>query len=149
MRANEFVKETTFGGQEVEGNPLVDLQNKFPKLSTLLYFVPGLGQAMLAADLAGQVQMYNQAMAKVDQKYPIQAIQAAQQSVGDTTEWEPVDENFKDGRNPQDKGDSKRYNVPTKSSVSNLRKVAKHSSGRKAQLAHWMANMKAGRAKND
>ena len=60
-----------------------------------------------------------------------------------------LSENFKDGRNPQDKGDSKRYNVPTKSSVSNLRKVAKHSSGRKAQLAHWMANMKAGRAKND
>jgi GNAT superfamily N-acetyltransferase len=58
-----------------------------------------------------------------------------------------VKENFADGRNPQDKGDSKRYHVPTKSSVSNLRKFAKSHSGRAAQLAHWAANMKAGRAK--
>jgi FMN phosphatase YigB (HAD superfamily) len=57
-----------------------------------------------------------------------------------------VGENFADGRNPQDKGDSKRHGVPTKASVSTLRKVAKQG-GRKGQLAHWMANMKAGRAK--
>lgn len=58
-----------------------------------------------------------------------------------------ADENFADGRNPQDKGDSKRHGVPTKASVSTLRKVAKQG-GRKGQLAHWMANMKAGRAKH-
>jgi hypothetical protein len=58
-----------------------------------------------------------------------------------------VDENFADGRNPQDKGDAKRHGVPTKSSVSNLRKVAKQG-GRKGELAHWLANMKAGKAKN-
>ena len=57
-----------------------------------------------------------------------------------------VKENFADGKNPEHKGDSKRYGVPTKSSVSNLRKVAKQG-GRKGQLAHWMANMKAGKAK--
>ena len=57
-----------------------------------------------------------------------------------------VAENFADGRHPEDKGDSKRYGVPTKASVSTLRKVAKQG-GRKGQLAHWMANMKAGRAK--
>lgn len=57
-------------------------------------------------------------------------------------------ENFADGKNPQDKGDSKRHGVPTKASVSTLRKVAKQG-GRKGQLAHWMANMKAGRAKNE
>lgn len=55
-------------------------------------------------------------------------------------------ENFADGRNPQDKGDAKRHGVPTKGSVSSLRKVAKQG-GRKGQLAHWMANMKSGRAK--
>jgi len=58
----------------------------------------------------------------------------------------PVAENFADGRNPQDKGDSKRHGVPTKASVSTLRKVAKQG-GRKGQLAHWMANMKSGRSK--
>lgn len=57
-----------------------------------------------------------------------------------------VAENFADGKNPQDKGYSKRHGVPTKASVSTLRKVAKQG-GRKGQLAHWQANMKAGRAK--
>jgi len=55
-------------------------------------------------------------------------------------------ENFADGKNPQDKGDSKRHGVPTKASVSTLRKVAKQG-GRKGQLAHWMANMKSGKKK--
>jgi hypothetical protein len=55
-------------------------------------------------------------------------------------------ENFADGKNPQDKGDSRRHGVPTKASVGTLRKVAKQG-GRKGQLAHWMANMKAGKAK--
>ena len=60
--------------------------------------------------------------------------------------FEPTDlnENFADGKHPEDKGDSKRYHVPTKASVSTLRKVA-HQGGRKGQLAHWMANMKAGK----
>jgi hypothetical protein len=61
---------------------------------------------------------------------------------GESTE----NENFADGKNPQDKGDSKRHGVPTKASVSTLRKVAKQG-GRKGQLAHWMANMKSGRSK--
>jgi hypothetical protein len=57
-----------------------------------------------------------------------------------------MSENFADGRNPQDKGDSKRHGINTKASVSSLRKTAKQG-GRKGQLAHWLANMKAGRAK--
>jgi hypothetical protein len=59
-----------------------------------------------------------------------------------------VDENFADGKNPQDKGDAKRHGVNTKGSVSSLRKTAKQG-GRKGQLAHWMANMKAGKAKKN
>ena len=55
-------------------------------------------------------------------------------------------ENFADGRNPQDKGDAKRHGINTKASVSSLRKTAKQG-GRKGHLAHWLANMKAGRAK--
>jgi hypothetical protein len=57
-----------------------------------------------------------------------------------------IDENFADGRNPQDKGDSKRYNVPTKGKISTLRKIAKQG-GRRGQLAHWMANMRSGKNK--
>ena len=68
-------------------------------------------------------------------------------SSGDNGGGESVEhENFADGRNPQDKGDSKRHGINTKASVSSLRKTAKQG-GRKGQLAHWLANMKAGRAK--
>ena len=56
-------------------------------------------------------------------------------------------ENFADGKNPQDKGDAKRHGINTKASVSSLRKTAKQG-GRKGQLAHWLANMKSGRAKH-
>ena len=57
-------------------------------------------------------------------------------------------ENFADGKNPQDKGDAKRHGVNTKAGVSSLRKTAKQG-GRKGQLAHWLANMKAGSAKKN
>jgi len=56
-------------------------------------------------------------------------------------------ENFADGKNPGRKGLAKRSGVNTKASVSSLRKIAKNSSGEKQRMAHWLANMKAGRAK--
>ena len=56
-------------------------------------------------------------------------------------------ENFADGKNPGRKGLAKRSGVDTKASVSSLRKTAKNSSGEKQRMAHWLANMKAGRAK--
>jgi len=58
-----------------------------------------------------------------------------------------VDENFADGKKPGRKGLAKRMGVPTKASVSRLRQIAKSSTGEKARMAHWMANMKSGRAK--
>ena len=67
----------------------------------------------------------------------------------DVRVWEQgaVQENFADGKNPGRKGLSKRVGVNTKASVSSLRKTAKNSSGEKQRMAHWLANMKAGRAK--
>jgi hypothetical protein len=56
-------------------------------------------------------------------------------------------ENFADGKNPGRKGLAKRSGVNTKASVSSLRNTAKHSSGEKARMSHWLANMKAGKAK--
>ena len=79
---------------------------------------------------------------------PGKAMWAAWKKSGDAKHlMKDVAENFADGRHPEDKGDSKRLGVPTKSSVSNLRKYAKSHSGRAAQLAHWMANMKSGKKK--
>lgn len=57
-----------------------------------------------------------------------------------------TNENFADGRHPEDKGDSARYGIPKHASVSSLRKMG-HGSGRKAQLARWQANMRSGRNK--
>ena len=66
----------------------------------------------------------------------------------DVRVWEQdVAENFADGKNPGRKGLAKRSGVNTKASVSSLRKTAKNSSGEKQRMAHWLANMKAGRAK--
>ena len=55
-------------------------------------------------------------------------------------------ENFADGRNPQDKGDSKRHGIAKKSSLASLDKIvhSKTASPRKKQLAHWQANMRRG-----
>lgn len=58
-----------------------------------------------------------------------------------------IKENFADGKKPGRKGLAKRVGVPTKASVSKLRSIAKHSTGEKARMAHWMANMKSGKKK--
>ena len=62
---------------------------------------------------------------------------------------EPVvlPENFADGKNPGRKGLAKRSGVDCGQSVSKLRSIAKHSSGEKQRMAHWCANMKAGKNK--
>ena len=58
-------------------------------------------------------------------------------------------ENFADGKNPQDKGDSKRHGIPKKASISALKKIRSSdtASSRKKQLAHWQINMRQGRQK--
>jgi len=81
-------------------------------------------------------------------QYAQTIIQQKQEKLASKANPQPVAvENFADGRHPEDKGDSKRLGVPTHASVSTLRKVA-HQGGRKGQLAHWMANMKAGKKKH-
>ena len=57
-----------------------------------------------------------------------------------------IDENFADGKHPEDKGDSLRYGIPKHASLAQLDKIG-HGSGRRAQLARWQANMRRGRAK--
>ena len=56
-------------------------------------------------------------------------------------------ENFADGQKPGRKGLAKRLGVPTKASVSKLRQIAKNSTGERARMAHWLANMKSGQNK--
>ena len=64
-------------------------------------------------------------------------------------DWKEFNENFADGKR---KGKSrpgrvKRSGASCKGSVTALRKRAKNSSGEKAKMYHWCANMKSGRKK--
>jgi hypothetical protein len=65
---------------------------------------------------------------------------------GEASEYHRTNENFADGKHPEDKGDSARLGIPKHASISSLRKIA-HRGGRKGQLAHWQANMRSGRNK--
>lgn len=58
-------------------------------------------------------------------------------------------ENFLDGKNPQDKGDSARHGIKKGSSISDLKKIRSSdtASPRKKQLAHWQINMRQGKKK--
>lgn len=58
-----------------------------------------------------------------------------------------VSENFADGKKPGRKGLSKRVGIPKDASVSELRKIAKNSTGERRRMAHWQANMKSGKKK--
>lgn len=58
-------------------------------------------------------------------------------------------ENFADGRNPQDKGDSARHGIRKGMTIAQLKKIrsSKTASPRKKQLAHWQINMRQGKKK--
>ena len=58
-------------------------------------------------------------------------------------------ENFQDGKNPQDKGDSARHGIKKGSSIAALKKIRSSdtASPRKKQLAHWQINMRQGKKK--
>jgi len=57
-----------------------------------------------------------------------------------------VSENFADGKNPQDKGDSQRHGIPKGATMAQLEKAAR-APGRKGQLARWQLNMRRGKKK--
>jgi hypothetical protein len=68
---------------------------------------------------------------------------------GDSGEDGGVGENFADGkvRGKSRPGRVKRSGASCSGSVTDLRKRAKNSSGEKAKMYHWCANMKSGRNK--
>jgi len=108
---------------------------------------------LLDKDIYTKAIMYDDAVPNLEsfvelkKEYPKTKFYAWHVSLeGKASEYQRTDENFADGKHPEDKGDAKRHGINTKASVSSLRKTAKQG-GRKGQLAHWLANMKAGRAK--
>jgi hypothetical protein len=127
-------------------NTLGDLSNVEDKLPAM----KRSGQSVINKDL--QPMGYSEAAANPDEfKKRVNSF-LAKLGEGpfypvDNPKEQSVAENFADGRKPGRKGLAKRMGVNTKASVSSLRKTAKNSSGEKQRMAHWLANMKAGRKK--
>jgi len=151
MFLRELIKE------DVKPNAYEQLKAEFPNLNTILRYVPGVGQAMAVADAASAIDMYQKTMADIEAKYPniVNTLKPDPHlDIGpdDIASFEkdmtPVEENFADGRHPEDKGDSARHGIPKHASLASLDKIA-HQGGRKGQLAHWQANMRRGRMKED
>ena len=90
MKISEIISEANFGSEEVPGNQFTQFKEKYPNLSTLMYFIPGFGQALMVADVASAVQMYNQAIEQIEKKYPPTTIKTIQQKVGDDDDWETI-----------------------------------------------------------
>ena len=103
--------------------------------------VQGLKRAMKI--IAGEEHLEPQKLTSLDRSVSIG-------SAADLTAMHnEIEENFHDGRNPQDKGDSRRHGIPKHASLSSLDRIvhSKSASPRKKQLAHWQANMRRGRNK--
>jgi pyrimidine deaminase RibD-like protein len=125
-------------------------QSKKGVVSLITSFRPEYQGQGIARNIYAYVRMLgNTIVPSRNQLPPGRAMWAAWKKSGDAKHlMTDVAENFADGRRPEDKGDAKRHGINTKASVSSLRKTAKQG-GRKGQLAHWLANMKAGRAKKN
>jgi FMN phosphatase YigB (HAD superfamily) len=86
-----------------------------------------------------------QSFVELKKEYPQTKFYAWHVSLdGEASEYHRTNENFADGKHPEDKGDSARYGIPKHASISALKKIA-HQGGRKGQLAHWQANMRSGK----
>jgi len=104
--------------------------------------------AELKADPAYRREQRRLAQQKTAQQKVNDRVKAGYGEDDDIYPWLQQHENFADGKNPGRKGLAKRSGVNTKASVSSLRDTAKHSTGEKARMAHWLANMKAGKKKH-
>jgi hypothetical protein len=63
--------------------------------------------------------------------------------------FEDVNENFADGKKPGRKGLSKRVGIPKKTTLGQLEKIARSSTGEKRRMAQWQLNMRRGKAKKN
>ena len=61
--------------------------------------------------------------------------------------WQQANENFADGKNSGRKGLSKRVGIPQKTTLAQLEKIAKSSTGERRRMAQWQLNMRRGKAR--
>ena len=123
-------------------------EDEYEEVDHVFTVDPGTGKAY---DVRGEFASVDDLLKDYD--YGADEVDVQQVSKDDIKHWcdvgelKPLDENFKDGKNPGRKGLAKRSGVDCSKPVGELRKIAKNSSGEKQRMAHWCANMKSGRSK--
>jgi hypothetical protein len=127
-QSNKKLQAVANDKQKLEANKTAILKNIYDMMT---YAIAHLKANMIPQEFDSKKKQINSVLTKYN----------------DLTKNESVEENFADGKKPGRKGLAKRSGVNTKASVSSLRKTAKNSSGEKQRMAHWLANMKAGRKK--
>jgi hypothetical protein len=95
----------------------------------------------------GQIlKLAKQLDVRVDLEQPVTDDYVDRAIRGEHEGQQAVSENFADGKNPQDKGDSQRHGIPKGATMAQLEKAAR-APGRKGELAHWQLNMRRGKKK--
>jgi hypothetical protein len=138
MRAKEFIVELKLSDDDVKriikDRLAIDAETGTDAIKLAIDKMSSIPKSSYVQSQASQLMMlYKQANMKIGGDY--------------YRKLNKLTENFADGKKPGRKGLAKRSGVNCKASVSSLRKTAKNSSGEKARMAHWCANMKAGRNK--
>jgi hypothetical protein len=138
MRAKEFIVELKLSDDDVKriikDRLAIDAETGTDAIKLAIDKMSSIPKTSYVQSQASQLMMlYKQANMKIGGDY--------------YRKLNKLTENFADGKKPGRKGLAKRSGVNCKASVSSLRKTAKNSSGEKARMAHWCANMKAGRNK--
>lgn len=89
MRATEFITE------DIEQSTYEKLSAEYPNMKTLLYFVPGVGQALALADAASAVDIYNKTITDIEKKYPVATIQQVQKKNDEFDDgWGYIEDTF-------------------------------------------------------
>jgi hypothetical protein len=138
MRAKEFIVELKLSDDDVKriikDRLAIDAKTGTDAIKLAIDKMSSIPKTSYVQSQASQLMMlYKQANMKIGGDY--------------YRKLNKLTENFADGKKPGRKGLAKRSGVNCKASVGSLRKTAKNSSGEKARMAHWCANMKAGRNK--
>lgn len=152
-----------FGRQDKNGWDVDDIdtdltgdnQNQFQIYSTVIKAIqkfitelnPNVAQIIIKGDNERQQVMYDRFFNSryLEKFFPGWQLNPTSKSLVRSQ----VSENFADGRNPQDKGDSGRHGIKKGITIAQLKKIRSSDSAspRKKQLAHWQINMRQGRSK--
>lgn len=138
MKAKEFIIELKISDNDVKriikDRLAIDAETGIDAMRQAIDMMAKMpNSSFVKSQAQGLMMLYNQSKMRIGGDY--------------FKKLNKLTENFADGKKPGRKGLAKRSGVNCKASVTSLRKTAKNSSGEKARMAHWCANMKSGKSK--